>query len=163
MTLSEFLYLLSGFFGGFFLGSYFKDYFFKQGQPEEPHQPSQNTGQKQGEEGKGADAEEAEEKPQPEENKEITVQKIFKASIWGDPWTPDEVIFDKKGVTFNIREWISNTETFILYSDISGVEIIEGIWLATIKIKPKVKSEITINNFTKFDAAIIKKIILEKL
>jgi hypothetical protein len=96
--------------------------------------------------------------------KEITVKKVFKASIFGDPLTPDEVIFDKKGITFNVKNFFGNTETFVLYSDVSGVEIVEGIILSTIKIKPKTRNtDIKIDNFAKADAKVIKKLILEKL
>jgi hypothetical protein len=96
--------------------------------------------------------------------KEITVKKVFKASIFGDPLTPDEVIFDKKGITFNVKNFFGNIETFVLYSDISGVEIVEGIILATIKVKPKTRNvDIKIDNFAKSDAKTIKKLILEKL
>ncbi|MCP5512612.1 MAG: hypothetical protein H7A24_12080 [Leptospiraceae bacterium] len=91
------------------------------------------------------------------------MKKVFNASRLGDPITPDEVIFDTKGITFNVRELFSNTESFVLYSDISGVEIVESIMLATIKVKPKIRAEIKIDNFTKSDAKLIKKYILERL
>ncbi|MCB1176010.1 MAG: hypothetical protein KDK36_00390, partial [Leptospiraceae bacterium] len=95
--------------------------------------------------------------------KEINVRKIFRASRLGDPVTPDEVIFDAKGVTFNVKTLFKSTESFVLYSDISGVEVVESLILATIKVKPKIRSEIKIDNFSKEDAKIIKTLIKERL
>ncbi len=145
-VMNDYLYLFVGIVGGYFLFNFIPYYFT------------------------------AEEAPKPtltdpggltmsgEPPKEITVKKVFKASIFGDPLTPDEVIFDKKGITFNVKNFFGNIETFVLYSDVSGVEIVEGIILSTIKIKPKTRNtDIKIDNFAKSDAKVIKKLILEKL
>lgn len=143
-VLNDYLYLLVGIVGGYFIFNFIPYYFTA----EEPPKPAT------------AEAVAAPGEPL----KEITVKKVFKASIFGDPLTPDEVIFDKKGITFNVKQFFGNTETFVLYSDVSGVEITEGILLASIKIKPKTRNtDIKIDNFAKSDAKVIKKLILEKL
>ncbi|HNF17256.1 MAG TPA: PH domain-containing protein, partial [Leptospiraceae bacterium] len=94
---------------------------------------------------------------------EIMIRKIFQASRLGDPITPDEVIFDAKGVTFNVKRIFESTETYIPYSKISGVEVFESFILASVKIKQLQGTEIKIENFRKDDAKQIKKFILEKL
>ena len=143
-VMNDYLYLFVGIVGGYFIFNFIPYYFTA----EEPV--------------KAAAADVA--APPGEPLKEITVKKVFKASIFGDPLTPDEVIFDKKGITFNVKQFFGNTETFVLYSDVSGVEITEGILLASIKIKPKTRNtDIKIDNFAKSDAKLIKKLILEKL
>lgn len=145
-VMNDYLYLFVGIVGGYFLFNFIPYYFTA----EEPPKP--------------AAADTAATTMSGEPPKEITVKKIFKASIFGDPLTPDEVIFDKKGITFNVKNFFGNTETFVLYSDVSGVEIVEGIILSTIKIKPKTRNtDIKIDNFAKADAKVIKKLILEKL
>lgn len=141
--MNEILYLLIGTLGGYFLFNFFPYYFTVDSNESLNSTPVGVT-----------------ETPPAE----IYVKKVFKASILGDPITPDEVIFDKKGITFNVKELFGNTETFVLYSDVSGVEIVEGILLSTIKIKPKTRNtDIKIDNFAKADAKVIKKLILEKL
>lgn len=146
-VMNDYLYLFIGIVGGYFLFN-FIPYYFTADEPERPASADSPAG------GMGGG----------EALKEITVKKIFKASIFGDPLTPDEVIFDKKGITFNVKNFFGNVETFVLYSDVSGVEIVEGIILSTIKIKPKTRNtDIKIDNFAKADAKIIKKLILEKL
>lgn len=144
MNINEVLYLLAGLLGGFFL-RHFLPVWLKEEIQEEPM------------------IETAQAKPEIEKGEEINVKKVFKASRLGDPITPDEVIFDAKGITFNVKTLFSSTESFVLYSDISGVEIVESLVLATIKIKPKIRAEIKIDNFTKSDAKLIKKLILERL
>lgn len=146
-VMNDFLYLCIGIIGGYFLFNFIPYYFTAD-------EPSKATQTDIG--GIGSITGEV--------LKEITVKKVFKASIFGDPLTPDEVIFDKKGITFNVKHFFGNTETFVLYNDISGVEIVEGILLATIKVKPKTRNiDIKIDNFAKSDAKTIKKLILEKL
>ena len=93
----------------------------------------------------------------------IDIKRVFIASRMGDPLTPDEVIFDTKGITFNVKTLFSGTESFVLYSDISGVEVFESIFFATIIIKPKARGEIKIENFSKKDARLIKNYITERL
>jgi hypothetical protein len=145
-VMNDYLYLFVGITGGYFLFNFIPYYFTA----EEPPKPTATEAASMGLTG--------------EPPKEITVKKVFKASIFGDPLTPDEVIFDKKGITFNVKTFFGNTETFVLYSDVSGVEIVEGIVLSTIKIKPKTRNtDIKIDNFAKADAKVIKKLILEKL
>ncbi len=144
-VMNDYLYLFVGIVGGYFLFNFIPYYFTA----EEPPKPTLID---------------AATTMSGEPPKEITVKKVFKASIFGDPLTPDEVIFDKKGITFNVKNFFGNTETFVLYSDVSGVEIVEGIILSTIKIKPKTRNtDIKIDNFAKADAKVIKKLILEKL
>lgn len=145
-VMNDYLYLFVGIVGGYFLFNFIPYYFTAE------------------EVAKPAMAESGGATMSGEPPKEITVKKVFKASIFGDPLTPDEVIFDKKGITFNVKNFFGNTETFVLYSDVSGVEIVEGIILSTIKIKPKTRNtDIKIDNFAKADAKVIKKLILEKL
>ena len=145
-VMNDYLYLFVGIVGGYFLFN-FIPYYFTAEEPPKPAMAESGAATMSG-----------------EPPKEITVKKIFKASIFGDPLTPDEVIFDKKGITFNVKNFFGNTETFVLYSDVSGVEIVEGIILSTIKIKPKTRNtDIKIDNFAKADAKVIKKLILEKL
>ncbi len=145
MNQSELLYLLTGLIGGFFLRHFLHD-FLKEEIPQalaiEEEKPTDSK---------------------VEEGKEINVKKVFRASRLGDPITPDEVIFDTKGITFNVKTLFTSTESFVLYSDISGVEIVESLLLATIKVKPKIRAEIKIDNFSKSDAKIIKNFILERL
>lgn len=145
MNTNELLYLLAGLLGGFFL-RHFLPVWLKEDIP--VLEPA---------------LEAAAAKPEEDKGKEINVKKVFKASRLGDPVTPDEVIFDTKGITFNVKTLFSSTESFVLYSDISGVEIVESLLLATIKIKPKIRGEIKIDNFTKSDAKTIKKLILDRL
>ncbi|MCB1143873.1 MAG: hypothetical protein KDK54_16605 [Leptospiraceae bacterium] len=146
MNQNELLYLIAGFLGGFFVRHFLHEFLAE----EELILPEQTPEEK------------AEAGPI-KTGAEIGLKKVFNASRLGDPITPDEVIFDTKGITFNVRELFSNTESFVLYSDISGVEIVESIMLATIKVKPKIRAEIKIDNFTKSDAKLIKKYILERL
>lgn len=145
MNTNELLYLLAGLLGGFFL-RHFLPVWIKEEIPD--LEPALEAPQG---------------KPTEDKGQEINVKKVFKASRLGDPVTPDEVIFDAKGITFNVKTLFSSTESFVLYSDISGVEIVESLLLATIKIKPKIRAEIKIDNFTKSDAKLIKKLILERL
>lgn len=146
MNQSELLYLLTGLIGGFFLRHFLHDFINEE-------IPDKEVLTEDG-------------KPltdQVDPGKEINLKKVFRASRLGDPVTPDEVIFDAKGITFNVKSLFTSTESFVLYSDISGVEIVESLLLATIKVKPKIRAEIKIDNFTKADAKIIKKFILDKL
>lgn len=94
---------------------------------------------------------------------QIQLQRRFRASRFGDPLTPDEVIFDAKGVTFHVKTALTATESFVLYSDISGVEVLESLLFSTILIKPKARAEIRIENFSKSDARLIKSFIMERL
>jgi hypothetical protein len=91
------------------------------------------------------------------------MEQTFKASRWKDTFTPDEVILSEKGITFKINELIGGSEHFVFYKDISGVEIDRGMIFATIKVIPRARQEIIIDNFTKEDAEQIKKLILERV
>jgi hypothetical protein len=148
MSSNELLYFISGLLGGFFLRHFIYDFL----RLEEP-EPIFNE----------SPIPEELDKPKGPDFSEIDIRKKFKASRLGDPVTPDEVIFNNKGITFNVKTLFASTESFVLYSDISGVEIVESLILATIKVKPKIRSEIKIDNFTKKDATIIKNLILDRL
>ncbi|MBD2704808.1 hypothetical protein IC229_29520 [Spirosoma sp. BT702] len=87
----------------------------------------------------------------------------FRSSSFKDPIRYDEVIFDEKGVTFRIRKLIGGTDNFVFYSDISGVEIDNGLFFATIRVIPRARPEIVIQNFTKGDARRIKELILQNV
>lgn len=87
----------------------------------------------------------------------------FQSSSFKDPLARDQVEFNDKGVTFRIRKLIGGTDNFVFYSDISGVEIDNGLFFATVRIIPRARQEIVIQNFTKSDARRIKELILENV
>lgn len=87
----------------------------------------------------------------------------FRASSLKNPFFPDEVIFGEKGVTFKVRKLFKSTDNFVFYADISGVEIESGIFFATIRIIPRMRPEIIIQNFLKGDAKKIKDLVLEQV
>jgi hypothetical protein len=87
----------------------------------------------------------------------------FVSSQFKDPFSPDEVIFSEKGVTFKVNKIIGGTESFVFYGDISGVEIDNGLLFSTIRVIPRARKEIIIENFTKSDAQEIKRLILERV
>jgi hypothetical protein len=154
MNKTEFFYLVAGFLAGFFIRHFFQD-LVKESEPEEtyPQSPIEL-------ESNPKDLVVSQETiPLPD----IEISKIFRASRLGDPLTPDEVIFSTKGITFNVKSVWSGTESFVLYSDISGVEIYESVFFSTIIIKPKARSEIKIENFSKKDARMIKNFITDRL
>ncbi|GAA4458965.1 hypothetical protein GCM10023189_32020 [Nibrella saemangeumensis] len=80
-----------------------------------------------------------------------------------DPVRQDVVEFNDKGVTFRVTKLIGGTDNFVFYSDISGVEIDNGMFFATIRIIPRARPEIVIRNFSKGDARRIKEIILQNV
>lgn len=147
MNKSEFFYLITGILLGFFLRHFYQDLAISeeidepQKEEEEPESRAIKT------------------EPLPQ----ILLHRTFRASRFGDLLTPDEVIFDAKGVTFHVKSVFSATESFVLYSDISGVEIFESLLFSTILIKPKARAEIKIENFSKNDARLIKNFIMERL
>jgi hypothetical protein len=85
----------------------------------------------------------------------------FKASSLKNPMFPDEVMFGDKGVTFKVRRMFSSTDNFVFYNDISGVEIENGLMFATIRVIPRMRPEIVMNNFNKADAKRVKELILQ--
>lgn len=87
----------------------------------------------------------------------------FRSSSFKDPLTRDEIEFTDKGVTFRVRKLIGGTDNFVFYSDISGVEIDNGLFFATIRIIPRARPEIIIQNFGKGDARRVKELILENV
>ncbi|CAN5185518.1 hypothetical protein BH09BAC4_BH09BAC4_17090 [soil metagenome] len=87
----------------------------------------------------------------------------FRSSSLKDPLTPDEVEFNDKGVTFRARKLIGGTDNFVFYSDISGVEIDNGLFFSTVRIIPRARPEIVIQNFSKGDARRIKELILQNV
>jgi hypothetical protein len=87
----------------------------------------------------------------------------FSASGLMNPFFPDEVTFGEKGVTFKVRKLFKSTDNFVFYSDISGVEIESGVFFSVIRIIPRMRPEIIINNFTKGDAKKVKELILAKV
>jgi hypothetical protein len=89
--------------------------------------------------------------------------QIFRSSSFKDPLTRDEVEFNDKGVTFRIRKLIGGTDNFVFFSDISGVEIDNGIFFSTIRVIPRARQEIVIQNFTKSDARKVKELILQNV
>ena len=87
----------------------------------------------------------------------------FSASGLMNPFFPDEITFGEKGVTFKVRKLYKSNDNFVFYSDISGVEIDSSIFFSTIRIIPRMRPEIIINNFTKGDAKKVKELILAKV
>lgn len=87
----------------------------------------------------------------------------FKASALMNPMFPDEVSFGEKGVTFTVKKLFRSNDNFVFYSDISGVEIDSGIFFSTIRVIPRMRPEIIINNFSKGDAKKVKQLILDKV
>lgn len=87
----------------------------------------------------------------------------FSSSSFKDPIRQDVVEFNDKGVTFQVKKLIGGTDNFIFYSDISGVEIDNGLFFATIRVIPRARPEIVLNNFTKGDARRVKELILENV
>ena len=87
----------------------------------------------------------------------------FSASGLMNPFFPDQVSFGEKGVTFTIKKLFNSNDNFVFYSDISGVEIDSGMFFSTIRIIPRMRPEIVINNFTKSDAKRVKELILSKV
>ena len=87
----------------------------------------------------------------------------FRSSSFKDPINRDEVEFNDKGVTFRVRKLIGGTDNFVFYSDISGVEIDNGLFFATVRVIPRARTEIVIRNFSKGDARRIKELILENV
>lgn len=80
-----------------------------------------------------------------------------------NPFFPDEIIFGEKGVTFRIKKLFSSNDNFVFYNDISGVEIDSGVFFSTIRVIPRMRPEIIINNFSKGDAKRVKQLILDKV
>ncbi|HEV7379384.1 MAG TPA: hypothetical protein VGN64_06295 [Dyadobacter sp.] len=87
----------------------------------------------------------------------------YSASALLNPLFPDEVSFGDKGVTFKVRKLFKSTDNFVFYTDISGVEIESGMFFSTIRIIPRMRPEIIINNFSKGDAKRVKELILQKV
>ena len=87
----------------------------------------------------------------------------FSASAIMNPMFPDEVTFGEKGVTFTVKKLFKSTDNFVFYTDISGVEIENGVIFSTIHVIPRMRPEIIINNFTKADAKKVKQLILDKV
>ena len=87
----------------------------------------------------------------------------FRSSSFKDPIKRDEVEFNDKGVTFREKRLIGGTDNFVFYSDISGVEIDNGLLFSTVRVIPRARPEIVITNFSKGDARRIKELILQKV
>ncbi|CAG5073224.1 hypothetical protein DYBT9623_04728 [Dyadobacter sp. CECT 9623] len=87
----------------------------------------------------------------------------FSASGLMNPFFPDKVTFGDKGVTFKVSKLFRSTDNFVFYSDISGVEVDSGMFFSTIRVIPRMRPEIIINNFTKGDAKKVKELILQKV
>jgi hypothetical protein len=90
------------------------------------------------------------------------MNEVFTSSRLKDAISPDQVIFGEKGVTFKINKLFGGTENFVFYEDISGIEVESGLLFATIKVIPRARQEITIENFSKGDAQKIKQLLLER-
>ncbi len=93
----------------------------------------------------------------------MATQQKFKASALMNPFFPDSITFGEKGVTFTIKKFLRSNDNFVFYSDISGVEIDNGVFFSTIRVLPRMRPEIVIENFGKRDALRVKELILEKV
>lgn len=91
------------------------------------------------------------------------MNEVFTASRLKDALSPDEVVFNEKGVSFKVNKVIGGTDNFVFYKDISGVEIDNGLFFSTIRVIPRARPEIVIKGFTKGDAGKIKQLILERV
>jgi hypothetical protein len=91
------------------------------------------------------------------------MNEVFTASRLKDALSPDEVVFNEKGVSFKVNKVIGGTDNFVFYKDISGVEIDNGLFFSTIRVIPRARPEIVIEGFTKGDAKSIKQLILERV
>ena len=87
----------------------------------------------------------------------------YSASGLMNPFFPDSVSFGDKGVTFTVKKLFKSNDNFVFYSDISGVEIESGMFFSTIRVIPRMRPEIIINNFTKSDAKRVKELILQQV
>ena len=87
----------------------------------------------------------------------------FKASGLMNPMFPDEITFGEKGVTFTVKKLFRSTDNFVFYSDISGVEIENSMFFSTIRVIPRMRPEIIINNFSKGNAKKVKELILQQV
>jgi hypothetical protein len=87
----------------------------------------------------------------------------FSASGLMNPFFPDEITFGEKGVTFKVKKMFNSTDNFVFYTDISGVEIENSMFFSTIRVIPRMRPEIIINNFSKGDAKKVKELILDKV
>lgn len=90
------------------------------------------------------------------------MNEVFSASRLKDLLTPDQVVLNDKGVSFQTRNILSGSDNFVFYSDISGVDIDSGLLFSTIRILPRARPEIVIKGFSKEDAIRIKELILER-
>ena len=93
----------------------------------------------------------------------MAVQHKFKASALMNPFFPDSVTFGEKGVTFTIKKFLRSNDNFVFYNDISGVEIDNGVFFSTVRVLPRMRPEIVIQNFGKRDALKVKELILERV
>jgi len=93
----------------------------------------------------------------------MAAKLTFRASTLMNPLFPDSITFGEKGVTFTIRKFLRSSDSFVFYHDISGVEIENGIFFSTIRVMPRMRPEIVIENFGKRDALKVKELILEKV
>lgn len=80
-----------------------------------------------------------------------------------NPLYPDTISFGEKGVTFTVRKFLRSNDSFVFYHDISGVEIENGVFYSTIRVLPRMRPEIVIQNFGKRDALRVKELLLERV
>ncbi len=93
----------------------------------------------------------------------MSAQYKFKASALMNPFFPDSISFGEKGVTFTVKKFLRSNDSFVFYHDISGVEIDNGVFFSTIRVLPRMRPEIVIENFGKRDALKVKELILERV
>ncbi len=91
------------------------------------------------------------------------MNEVFTASRLTDLLTPDQVAFNEKGVSLRTKRILGGSDSFVFFTDISGVEIDNGIFFSTIRIIPRARPEMIIKGFTRGDARRIKEIILDRV
>jgi hypothetical protein len=91
------------------------------------------------------------------------MNEVFTASRFTDLLTPDQVVFNEKGVSLRTKGILTGSDSFVFYTDISGVEIDNRIFFSTIRIIPRARPEIIIKGFTRANARRIKDLILERV
>jgi len=91
------------------------------------------------------------------------MNETFSASRFTDLFNPDQVVFNEKGVSFRIKRVFGGSESFVFYTDISGVELNNGIFFTTIRVVPRARGEIVIKGFSRSTAHRIKDLILARV
>lgn len=88
------------------------------------------------------------------------MEHTFNSTRLLSPIFPDAIKMHEKGISVIIRKLFSSDETFIFFSDVSGIEVKKGVFFADILIRPRMQEPILVKNFGKKDADEIKELLL---